>query len=321
MMNFDNLKIYQKQVIKLLDNSFKKNRLVHTYLFHGGRGTYKKEAAIYLACLILCEKKTACLECVECQKIITNNNPHVFVVTPDGDSIKKEQILALEREFSLTSSSSRVFIIEDIDKATQASANSLLKFFEEVNENCYGILLTENINLVLPTIKSRSLMVNFLPINKDIIYQQLVSNNINDEISRVVSNFTTNYDEAYALANDEVLLKIITFTKELSLSFENNNLDSIILLNEKGKVIKQENKTYHNYFIDLLITIQNDKIKFLLNKDDNLTFNQFLKDYPPYLSLEEEIKILEIVMALKEKMKYNINMDLAYMQMLIEVKR
>lgn len=319
-MFYSKLETYQKQVVKLLDNSFKRNRLVHTYLFHGERGTYKLEAAMYLASLILCETHNACGKCEACQSIINKTNPNVFIISPDNDTIKKEQILALEREFSLTSTSPRIFIIEDIEKATPASANSLLKFLEEANKNCYGVLLTENLHLVLPTIKSRCQIVNFLPINKELIYQELREHNVSEETALVVSNLTTNFDEALNLAQGEVIQDIIAYAKEMSLSFESNHLDSIILLNAKGKMLYQEgSKEYHNLFVDILIMLQNDKIMFLLNQ--NITFKEFLMDSPPLRSLEEELKILEIIMALKTNMKYNINMDLAYMQMLIKIKR
>ena len=69
----------------------------------------------------------------------------------------------LEKEFTLSNieEGTRVFIINDIDKATAAAANSLLKFLEEMNDGCYGILLTENLSNVLNTIKSRSQIVSF----------------------------------------------------------------------------------------------------------------------------------------------------------------
>ena len=136
--------------MKLINNSFNNDRLVQTYLFHGDKGTLKMDAALYLASLILCEAGGNCGVCDQCKIIERLTNPNVFIVSPDGDSIKKEQIDNLEHEFSLTSDSKRIFIIKDIDKATLASSNSLLKFLESLNENSYGVLLTENINLVIP---------------------------------------------------------------------------------------------------------------------------------------------------------------------------
>ena len=47
------------------------------------------------------------------------------------------------------SEDARIFIIEDIEKATLTAANSLLKFTEELDGDKFGIMLTENVNQVL----------------------------------------------------------------------------------------------------------------------------------------------------------------------------
>lgn len=312
------LQKYQEDVYKLLNNSYKKNRLVHTYLFHGPRGTLKYEASKYLASLILCENHNGCGKCNECINIQKEINTNLFMISPDGQTIKKSQIIDLENEFSLTSDQSRVFIIKDIDKATSASANSLLKFLEETNENCYGILLTENIDNVLLTIKSRSQIVNFRPINRQIIYNDLLENNIDSEIALVISTLTNNLDMALQLANDKVIINIIDLAKKLVLAFEKDN-NSISIIGTEGKFIFHESKEYHKLFFDILINMQNDKIKFILNNDN--IFKQFINEVNIMLSLKTEIKILEILMEINKKIRYNLNMELTYLQMLIEIAR
>ena len=54
-MDFSNLFNNQKAVVRLIKNSFDHNRLFHTYLFTGPRGSLKMDGAIYLASLVLCE--------------------------------------------------------------------------------------------------------------------------------------------------------------------------------------------------------------------------------------------------------------------------
>ena len=49
----------------LIKNSFDHNRLFHTYLFTGPRGSLKMDGAIYLASLVLCENGGACGQCEE----------------------------------------------------------------------------------------------------------------------------------------------------------------------------------------------------------------------------------------------------------------
>jgi DNA polymerase III delta prime subunit len=90
-VKFDTLLNTQKKVIKLFHNSLKKDRLVHTYLFEGAKGTAKLEAAYYLASLILCNSEDKpCMECEECRKILKEVHPSVFLVKPDNGVIKNQ---------------------------------------------------------------------------------------------------------------------------------------------------------------------------------------------------------------------------------------
>jgi len=316
---FQNLKNLQPEVYKLIFNSYQKNRLVHTYLFVGEQGTLKEEASKFFASLLLCENEGACGKCEQCQSIMEDNNPNLFYIYPDGQTIKKNQIVDLEHEFSLKSNQTRIFIIKDIDKATLSSANSLLKFIEEVNENCYGILITENIDNVLPTIKSRCQVIHFKPFKREIVYENLVANKINKDLASAISLITTNLDEATKLTNDEVMINMVGLAKKMMMNLENNNL-ALSIMSSEGKLLFRESKEYHEYFFDILIAMQNDKIKTLVN-DNNLVFKSFIKQIPIHYDINIEIKILEIMMELKKKIRYNLNMELAYLQMLIEIGR
>ena len=316
---FEKLQIYQSDVVKLLHNSFIKNRIVHTYLFHGQKGTMKMEAARYFASLLLCENGGVCGKCPECESIMKNKNPNVFIIRPDGNTIKKEQIMELEHEFSRASDQKRVFIIEHIDYATPSSANSLLKFLEEANENNYGILITENINMVMTTIKSRSQVVSFNPISRTNIIEKLVELKIDCELASVISTLTNDPDEAFILSKDQSFKKMVNFVKLIGMSFESNQTNPILIFKNDGKDLLNEGKQVQEQFLDILITLQNDKIKYLINPETPLVFRELMES--SVLSLDEatEIKILEIMIDLQSKIRYNLNVELALLNMLIEI--
>ena len=64
-MDFTRFKKTQKKVLRLIENSYKKNRLVHAYLFEGAKGTPKIEGAYYLANLLMCRgENKPCGECL-----------------------------------------------------------------------------------------------------------------------------------------------------------------------------------------------------------------------------------------------------------------
>ena len=78
-------------------------------------------------------------------------------------------------------------------------------------------------------------------------------------------------------------------------------------------------KKYHQYFFDLLIHIQNDKVKKLLCINDGIIFEDTLEMCNLTLDRYQQVKILEILLSYKEKLKYNINIDLMYTSMMIEI--
>ena len=147
----------QKEVVQILENSKKKNKLVHAYIFEGDDGTGIYEAALYFAAMILCEKEQPCFECSTCTRILQLEHTNVQIIEPINGTIKKEQITDVIKEFTMSGleEGSRIYIINDADKMNVASSNALLKFLEEPSENIVAILLTDNLPKVLPTIKSR----------------------------------------------------------------------------------------------------------------------------------------------------------------------
>lgn len=318
-MDFSNLFSNQPEIVKMINKSFNNNRLSQVYLFHGDKGTLKKDASLYFASLVLCEAGGNCGICSQCKKIERLINPNIFIISPEGDTIKKEQIENLEHEFALTSDHKRVFIIKDIEKATLASSNSLLKFLESLNDDSYGILMTQNINMVLPTIKSRCINVHFTPKSNLVISNELIKRGFDEDLSRAISMLTNNSSEAIEMCNDKILEQLIDLVKTIGVDIEDYDKDISLLLVENGNILKQIEKKYHEYFLDLLIHIQNDKVKKILCINKGIIFENTLEFCTLCLSKDEEVKILEILMSYKEKLKYNVNIDLMYTSMMIEI--
>ncbi len=318
-MDFSNLLMNQVEIVNMINKSFKNDRLSQVYLFHGEKGTLKMDAALYIASLVLCEAGGNCGMCSQCKKIEKLVNPNIFIISPDGGTIKKEQVDNLEHEFALTSDYKRLFIIKDIDKATPAASNSLLKFLESLNDNSYGILTTENINLVLPTIKSRSISVHFTPKSTLTISNELIKRGVESDLSRAIARLTNNTSEALEMSKDIILSQLVNIVKAIGIDIEDYDKNISLSLVENGNILKQMDKKYHSYFMDLLIHIQNDKIKKLLCMKNDIVFEETLELCTLNLDKDQEVKILEILLSYKEKINFNVNVDLMYASMMIEI--
>lgn len=316
-MDYSSLFQNQQTVVRLIKNSFEQKRLFHTYLFSGPRGSLKMDAAIYLASLVLCDDGGACGKCGECLAIDKLANEHLFIVSPDGDTIKKEQIEALEHEFGYSSDHVRVFIVQQIDRATLTAANTLLKFLEELPDNCYGILLTENINKVIPTIRSRSQIVTFLPISSDVVKKELLAKGIDNELANIISKLTNNMSIASRYTKSQSLEKVIVLVKSLSEEIEYRD-DPYLKFMEEGQFLYTFDRDKARIFFDLLVMIQDDKVNSLINRREKIVFSS-LENTNINLTKEEEIEILEIILKFRERVDTNANIDMIYTQMFVEI--
>ncbi|HAX74203.1 MAG TPA: DNA polymerase III subunit delta', partial [Firmicutes bacterium] len=202
MKGWENIESRQPDVTRFLVNSHAKNRLVHAYIFEGILGVGKLAVAKNVAKMLLCDgEEPICGVCRHCQLVKSEGHVNVHMIRPDGLSIKKEQIQQLQVEFSKRAAEDlpKIYIIEESDKMSVSAANSLLKFLEEPMPNTYAILLTDNKQKLLPTIRSRSVILSF----KSLSPKELIANFEAAGIKAhapIVATLTQNLNEALELA-------------------------------------------------------------------------------------------------------------------------
>lgn len=322
-MDFNSLKMKQPRVMKILENSIKMNRLVQVILLEGAKGTPKMDTALYLACMLLCEKGCACGECSECKKVLEGIHSRVYLVDAIDKLIRKEQIESLEHEFSESGLEEgvRVFIINNIDKATLAASNSLLKFLEETKDDTYGILITDNINNVISTIKSRSQIISFERVSKEDLTSEYVSRGVDEEIGKVLSRVTNDTLEGMKLVEEGYIIDIIELVKKINEAFFTED-DVILTFNEYGRfLIELNEKYYHQIFLDILALITNDRLYHLLGKDEEMIFASSIMEIDDIYSINynQTFKQLEKIIEYKKRLQYNVNMELFYMGLFLEM--
>ncbi|MCS4488738.1 DNA polymerase III subunit delta' [Streptococcus sciuri] len=138
--------------------------LSHAYLFSGGFASF--EMALFLAQSRFCDNlqnKLPCGVCRSCRLISQGEFSDVKLIVPNGNVIKTDTIRTLIKEFSQSGfeGKSQVFIIKDCEKMHVNAANSLLKVIEDPQSSVLIILLTNDENQVLATIKSRTQIFRF----------------------------------------------------------------------------------------------------------------------------------------------------------------
>lgn len=325
-MAFEKLKQSQPDVVQLIENSIRKNRLSHAYLFEGEKGTKKFDMAQYFAMRLLCtEENKPCGTCHNCRRIKNNVHPNVYIIEPVRNIIKKQQIVDLQTEFSKTSvePGPKVYIIRDIDTIHMSGANSLLKFLEEPHSNIYAVLTTANINKILPTIISRSQVIQFKSLNREVIYQDLLDEGYDKETSLIVSNLTSSTTDAFDIASNEYFLDIIRVVKDVFNIINTKEEPLVIYFNENNSIISQDSET-NNLFLSSLIIYQKDIIDYQTGDMNNIAFMNEI-DTISAISRDKTknrlIEELESMLRLKSRLNNYINTRLAYDNLLLDLER
>ena len=155
-----NLSIVKKKFFDYLDHIIENNKISHAYIIEIDNYNQDMVDIYDFVKMILFNKKHNELEQVNdgiIQFIDNNMYPDIKLIEPDGNNIRKRQLVELQKEYSNTSllNNKRIYIIKNAEKMNQASGNTILKFLEEPEDNIIALLLTDNRYSVLETILSR----------------------------------------------------------------------------------------------------------------------------------------------------------------------
>jgi len=325
-MAFEGLKASQPQVIQLLENSIQKKRLAHAYLFEGQRGTKKIEMAQYFAMRLLCTSEDKpCGVCHNCRRIKNHVHPNVYEVEPEKSTIKKQQIVDLQEEFSKTAvePGPKIYIIHDLETINVSAANSLLKFLEEPFDNTYAILTTQNINKILPTIISRSQTVQFKALPQQVVYNDLLEEGYPEETSLIISNLTHSTSEAFDIASSEYFLDIIQLVKDVFQIVAFNEQPIVIYFNDNSSIIYQD-EDINNLFMSCMIIYQKDIIDYQTGDMNNIAFQSEIETIQAIARDKTKnrlIEELESMLELQSHFVSFINVRLAYDNLLLMLER
>ena len=149
------------------------NQLSHSYIFEGPYGVGKNTFALELAKFILCENTEGvkpCNECRTCHMINSGTHPDVIHIEKDTKVTKVETIrenIVREMEIKPYQSDYKIIIVKAADSISIQGQNAMLKTIEEPPAYGIIILVCENIASLLPTIKSRCIVIRFNPINRE----------------------------------------------------------------------------------------------------------------------------------------------------------
>lgn len=156
--------IGHKQAVSYLKNSLRSPG--HALIFAGGDGAGKRTVAECFAKTLQCEagEDTPCGNCKSCKQADSGNHPDIIYVKRSKTVLSVDDIrtqLISGMDIKPYSSRYKIYIVDEAEKMTEEAQNALLKTFEEPPEYGIIILLTNNEELFLETIRSRAVMLFF----------------------------------------------------------------------------------------------------------------------------------------------------------------
>lgn len=157
------------RVKQVLHQSLVKNQVPHAQLFLGPEGVGKFKMALGLAQTLLCTESHVdfCGLCSSCLQVQKGQHPGLLVIDSENVQIKIEEARDLHRKLHLRNwDGARIVVINDAHKLNPQASNALLKVIEEPPEKTYFVLVTSQSGKILSTIRSRTQVVRFGPLEE-----------------------------------------------------------------------------------------------------------------------------------------------------------
>ncbi len=170
-------------------------KIPHALIINGDSGIGKKILIERFIRKLMCNNPLAdhaCGHCKNCHLLTASNHPDYFYVSSEqeGGMIKIDQIRELSVQLHQTAhiSSYRIAVISPADKLNTAAANALLKTLEEPGKNTLLFLLTNHLEKLPITIRSRCQTLFCHAPTKTQLKEWLNNESVNEDILAITSH-------------------------------------------------------------------------------------------------------------------------------------
>ncbi len=272
-----------------------------------------------------------CGKCPSCSGVLNETNQNLIIVEPSGNSIKIEKIHQVNSLLSLTPSfgGHRFVIIDDAQAMNPNAMNALLKILEEPPDKTVFILISPNINGLLPTIASRCSLLAFKPVPDEVLFDAFKAmlpetpDDILTVYSRLAKGSYSNFEKLAGGQYFETRKSILTlifnepfYSDSALLGYDMSDEFNRVLknLNEKNKDKDNENKVE---LFEIFLFILRDVYIYRMTKNEKLLYNidicesigKFIKDSK--ITPQRLLNMIELTAEYIDKTGYNLNKTIA----------
>ena len=180
MSGFDSF-LGNEKLIERLKRDVKASRISHAYIIEGSAGSGKRTLARLICAAIACEGgEPPCMECINCSKILRDQSPDVVTVIAEKGRVQLGvDVIRKVREDAVFAPNDLVrkfYIIPFADTMNPQAQNALLKILEEPPPHVMFMLLSENADNLLSTIRSRAPILRTQALDDELVCEYLKEN-------------------------------------------------------------------------------------------------------------------------------------------------
>jgi DNA polymerase-3 subunit delta' len=307
--------IGHERIVEVFRRSVRSGKTSHSYIFEGIPGCGRRKTALALIQALFCTTvdDDACGICPSCRKIAGGNHGDIHFVQPlpDKRDISVEQLRELQRELSLRpyEAPRKACIMEPAERMSVNAANSLLKTLEEPPGNALIILLTENANMLLPTIRSRCQLIRFSSLSPENVRLLLEKNGVAADVANLLAPLSEgSMQRAGELDNDALTVrreKLITQLATLDIGKISTIFDTA------EEMAGNRDETLAS--LDLLLTFARDTVYLNSGCSEivNTAIRPSLEAFAARCTLERALQMLGDIMETRRAVQRNANNKLA----------
>jgi len=215
--NTFNMKSWLLSHQQILSNQYSDNILPHAILVNGVTGSGKLEFSHWLIHLLNCLNPQqinnnqqnilqSCGNCKSCLLLKSKTYPDHLNLIAEKNSLGVDDIRHANSFLQKTAhlGKFKTVLIENAQTMTQAAANALLKTLEEPTNNSVIILLTNDIEVLLPTVVSRCRVLNIRPNVGQALLQSMSDHELSTESNTKVHNSFVNLTQLPELTDKTI---------------------------------------------------------------------------------------------------------------------
>ena len=318
MFSFSEI-VGHEQIKEHMQAAIRDKKPFHAYLFQGEEGVGKEALARTFAAGLQCQSESAdkpCKECVSCRQMESGNQPDVIWVTREKASLGVDEIreqLCNTMDIKPFSSPYKIYLVPEAEKMTEAAQNALLKTIEEPPEYAVIMLLTSNVDALLPTIQSRCVRLDLKVVDDNLVKKYLMERlHVPDYQAEIDASFAQgSIGKAQEAATSEEFSKM---TENALKILKYVNTMQTYELTDVLRALSDEKQHISDY-LDIFQFWFRDVLMFKATREiDNLVFKQeinYIKEQASQRSYENLEKILEALEKTKVRLRANVNFELA----------